>query len=500
MANGLFNLKQVMQAIQQGGWPAQKTPAVEYLVVAGGGGGGSARPSYGYCGGGGAGGLLTGILNVSVGTSYTVTIGGGGNAGASGGAVGSSGSNSVFGSISSTGGGGGSELLNNSAGLSGGSGGGSCYAYNGKSGQSFGITGQGNNSGAVLGSDGISGGGGAGTVGIATSTQSIGAAGGAGIASAINGTVTTYAGGGGSGRIGLGGVGGGGNSANQNTSASVAGTTNTGGGGGGGDAAVYTYSTGAAGGSGIVIVSYPDVYAAATATTGSPTVSTSGSGSVLLNGTSQFLSVTSSSNFAFGTGDFTVEGWFYQTADNTYPTALEIGAHINATGILFITKYSGVACIYSGGFVGSTATTLNAWNHIAWVRSSGVLQIYVNGVGGTSAAFTNNLTDTSTVTIGKSNLNTAGYYYPGNMSNLRVVKGTAVYTSNFTPSTRPLAVITNTQLLMNTVSGAPFADSSANGYSPTSTTPPTWNALSPFSVTGYKNRVYSFTSSGSITF
>ena len=38
MANGLFNLKQVMQAVQQGGWPAQRTPFVEYLVVAGGGG------------------------------------------------------------------------------------------------------------------------------------------------------------------------------------------------------------------------------------------------------------------------------------------------------------------------------------------------------------------------------------------------------------------------------------------------------------------------------
>jgi len=53
MANGLFNLKQVVQAVQQGGWPAQKTPSVEYLTVAGGGGGGR----YNGGGGGGAGGL-----------------------------------------------------------------------------------------------------------------------------------------------------------------------------------------------------------------------------------------------------------------------------------------------------------------------------------------------------------------------------------------------------------------------------------------------------------
>jgi hypothetical protein len=497
MATGLFNLKQVMQAVQQGGWPAQRTPSVEYLVVAGGGGGS-------YFGAGGAGGLLTGIDPVPNGQTLLVTVGAGGT-----GTTGNSdnttqGAASVFGSISASGGGAGFlNYVANASKNNGGSGGGGGYS-NSPPGESIfgnGIVGQGNAGGkgtSTYNSGG--GGGGAGTIGL-TSASSAGTNGGAGIASAISGTVTTYAGGGGSGggtASGSGGVGGGGAGGNgAGTATGTAGTVNTGGGGGG---AANNSSTGGAGGSGIVIVSYPDVYAAATATTGSPTVSTSGSGSVLLNGTSQFLSVTSSSNFAFGTGDFTVEGWFYQTSDNTYPTALEIGAHINATGALFVTKYSGVACIYSGGFVGSTATTLNAWNHIAWVRSSGVLQIYVNGVGGTSAAFTNNLTDTSTVTIGKSNLNTAGYYYPGNTSNLRVVKGTAVYTSNFTPSTRPLTAITNTQLLMNTVSGAPFADSSANSYSPTSTTPPTWNASSPFTVTGYKNRVYTWTSSGSITF
>ena len=41
MANGLFNLKQVIQAVQQGGWTAQKTTFVEYLVVAGGASGGT---------------------------------------------------------------------------------------------------------------------------------------------------------------------------------------------------------------------------------------------------------------------------------------------------------------------------------------------------------------------------------------------------------------------------------------------------------------------------
>jgi hypothetical protein len=106
MANGLFNLKQVIQAVQQGGWPAQRTPSVEYLVVAGGGGAGG---NYGG-GGGGAGGLLTGIDPVPNGQTLLVTVGGGGAASAGNGStVGSNGQNSVFGNISALGGGGGAD-------------------------------------------------------------------------------------------------------------------------------------------------------------------------------------------------------------------------------------------------------------------------------------------------------------------------------------------------------------------------------------------------------
>ena len=76
MANGLFNLKQVVQAVQQGGWPAQKPPAVEYLVVAGGGGGGAgwiAEP--GFIGGAGGSGIVI-IRYPSYQVAATSTTGG----------------------------------------------------------------------------------------------------------------------------------------------------------------------------------------------------------------------------------------------------------------------------------------------------------------------------------------------------------------------------------------------------------------------------------------
>ena len=77
MATGLFNFKQVNQAIQQGGWPNQATPSVEYLVVAGGGAGGFEGGTNVGAGGGGAGGLLSGVVAVATGSAITVTVGGG---------------------------------------------------------------------------------------------------------------------------------------------------------------------------------------------------------------------------------------------------------------------------------------------------------------------------------------------------------------------------------------------------------------------------------------
>ena len=99
------------------------------------------------------------------------------------------------------------------------------------------------------------------------------------------------------------------------------------------------------------------------------------------------------------------------------------------------------------------------------------------------------------------NSNKSGGALNGYISNARIVKGTAVYTTTFTPSTIPLTAISGTSVLLNSVSGAFLADSSTNSFTASvSTQLPTWNALSPFTGTGYKNRVYTWTGSGSITF
>jgi hypothetical protein len=250
-----------------------------YLIVAGGGGGGVSG------GGGGGGGMIVGATSLTSGQTYSITVGAGG-AGATAYAVSATnGANSVFNSITAIGGGYGAndDSSVGGAGGNGGSGGGAgrsaSVVYRG----GFSVYGQGNPGGinSITSVYPSGGGGGAGAVGGNGVGGSTSGNGGAGGLSYITGSAVFYAGGGGGGLIsattaGTGGSGGGGNGSNSGNG--TAGTTNTGGGGGGANQTVG--SVGGSGGSGIVILSVPTTNYTSR-TTGSPTVTTSGSQTII---------------------------------------------------------------------------------------------------------------------------------------------------------------------------------------------------------------------------
>lgn len=279
-------------------------PTMEVLVVGGGGGGGGGNRgnnNYSGCGGGGAGGYRTGNYSMASTRTYTVTIGSGGSGGPGGNSSATSGSNSEISApgvttITSAGGGyGGRETEPGNSGGSGGGGG----ARNGEGpGQGSGGSG---NSPSVSPSQGSSGGGGAndktggGGGGASQSgqagggTNSSGAPGGNGTANNITGSSVTYAGGGGGGihgpsgnnTQGPGGTGGGGTGGRHNGPQNgTAGTANLGGGGGGSGPANTGQGAGGGGGSGVVILKVPTAVYSGT-TTGSPTVTTSGTDTII---------------------------------------------------------------------------------------------------------------------------------------------------------------------------------------------------------------------------
>jgi len=269
--NGVYEIWNGLnwQVIASGSYSA------DYLMVAGGGGGGASQNTFAGNGGGGAGGLLTTLgssqIALTPGTTYSIAVGAGGASGAKGA------NSSITGQTVAIGGGNGGAT-----GGSGGSGGAASGA---------GTSGQGNAGGAggTSSSDGnsesYSGGGGAGAVGgNATgggASSTVGGNGGIGLTNNITGSSTYYAGGGGGGSrggpAGSGGTGGGG--AGGLSAAGTSGTANTGGGGGGAGAGSPAYN-GGSGGSGVVILSVPTTNYSGV-TTGSPTVTTNGSYTVM---------------------------------------------------------------------------------------------------------------------------------------------------------------------------------------------------------------------------
>jgi hypothetical protein len=159
-----------------------------------------------------------------------------------------------------------------------------------------------------------------------------------------------------------------------------------------------------------------------------------GAGAVQFDGTSDYLDIASSTDFAFGTGDFTIEVWVYLKSNT-----LGVIYSNEVANSLFLYLSSGNLVVRNYGTTNLfdlTAPSLNTWTHIALSRSGTDLRLFFNGVqqGSTvtnSTNWTQNGTEIGAYSNGSQSLN-------GYMSNLRVVKGTALYTSNFTPKRQPI--------------------------------------------------------------
>ena len=166
------------------------------------------------------------------------------------------------------------------------------------------------------------------------------------------------------------------------------------------------------------------------------------------DGTGDYLSVPSNAALQFGTGDFTIEGWIYQTAfSGDTPITASYQTWATSVNFYFATRAgSPNVLIFRAGdsvpisLVGNTSIPINTWTHVAVARSSGVTKIFVNGTEQTA-------THTGSVNISATALATGigasqGGLEPftGYISNLRFVKGQAVYTGNFSVPTSPLAI------------------------------------------------------------
>jgi hypothetical protein len=177
-----------------------------------------------------------------------------------------------------------------------------------------------------------------------------------------------------------------------------------------------------------------------------------GYNSVEFDATTESLSATSS-DYAFGTGDFTVEAWIKipNVSGISYQNVLDTRGSIgnSTSGFSFGVQSNGQLYMYTNGFIINTAVntiTSNQWYHIALVNNGGTAKAYVDGVEKGSVSLSGY--DFTNTTFRIANVDSSsGQNFVGSISNVRVVKGTAVYTSAFTAPTAPLTNITNTKLL-----------------------------------------------------
>jgi len=216
-----------------------------------------------------------------------------------------------------------------------------------------------------------------------------------------------------------------------------------------------------------------------------------GGASGYFDGTGDYLSISSPNDFTFGTGDFTIETWFYIAGNSPLDSQgkrvaslwcpsvsiaafqLFIDGDANTTG----TGISAWNSITSTLTAGSTSINHNIWNHVAFVRSNGVIKIYLNGVSIASGTFSSNFSNVIQPNIGFQNETGLNRFFNGYLDDYRVTRG-ARYLTDFTPPVSQLAKLTsgidpqwdNVSVMLNfngTNASTTFTDSSPNAVAMT---------------------------------
>jgi len=168
------------------------------------------------------------------------------------------------------------------------------------------------------------------------------------------------------------------------------------------------------------------------ATTSSSTQKKYSNTSMFFDGSPDEITTNGANIADFGTGDFTVEAWIYPeslsgynsvVADNQYQSSSPTNAwcfYLNGSSLA---PWKSGSNIFSGGTL-----SLNTWAHIAWTRSSGTMYLFKDG--------TQVATTTETLSFNHGDIivgsNVGNYHFDGYIEDLRITKGLARYTGNFT--------------------------------------------------------------------
>jgi hypothetical protein len=169
--------------------------------------------------------------------------------------------------------------------------------------------------------------------------------------------------------------------------------------------------------------------------------------SIELDGTNDGIKTSTSSDYDFGTGDFTVEFWIkFHTVTATQQTADHRTSAGQTAWCNYLDNNREYKFWMSSDRITGKKLDKEQWYHIATVRHSGTTTLYIDGISQGTYADTNDYSNQRLI-FGLHGPDEASFDVDGEYSNIRIVKGTAVYTSSFRPPTAPLTNITNTKFL-----------------------------------------------------
>ncbi len=242
-----------------------------------------------------------------------------------------------------------------------------------------------------------------------------------------------------------------------------------------------------------------------------------------------FLSTPSSTTLALGTSDFTIEFWFNTTAKtNSYPILVSNGnfttnrwqindRHASWPNVLTVGINNDTPA--GGSIVGTTTISNDTWYHVALVRSSNTIKLYLNGVQeGNTLTFSGSMDGgaAQTIYVGQDQSQGTLTSYNGRISNLRIVRGVSVYTGAFTTpqsilratqsSGTNISAITGTSTALLTCQSSTTVDNSTNNFNLTlngtstiSSTAPVGDVTTYTAISSPGNIIGSVSQSGSGT-
>jgi hypothetical protein len=176
------------------------------------------------------------------------------------------------------------------------------------------------------------------------------------------------------------------------------------------------------------------------------------------DGTGDYLTIPSSASLALT--DFTVEGWINPSSFAAQPVIVA-SPQVSSGGWVVTLISTGNLCVGYGNttlmnttFNGSVLK-LNTWTHFAFTRSGSTMTLWINGVSSATATYATAMVQGITyIGTPSSQAGNATYSFNGYLADLRIINGTALYTTAFTPPSAPLTAVTNTQLLLNGTNAA----------------------------------------------